>query len=124
NIAQAAQELINAFQNGRWERYAPENELPKSSSITLLGLQPQQWANIYERCDNFLNKPEKSADNNSQPQEENHFADTSLGNEDLGMLHGVVAEEPRRGTDTEIIYVNRGRQKPVEQWTAEVIETP
>ena len=53
-LVQAAAELVDAFDNNRWEKLAPGKQLSSKSSIRLLRLDDAQYLRIYERASEYL----------------------------------------------------------------------
>ena len=53
-LVQAAAELVDAFDNNRWEKLAPGKKLSSKSSIRLLQLDESQYLKIYERASEYL----------------------------------------------------------------------
>lgn len=54
NIVWSAYELVEAFDNNKWERLAPGNQLSPKSPIRSLFLSEQQYGKIYERVAGFF----------------------------------------------------------------------
>ena len=53
-IVESAEELVDAFDHGKWEKYAPGTKLPSQSSIRLLQLSDSRYENIYQLCTEYL----------------------------------------------------------------------
>jgi HD-like signal output (HDOD) protein len=53
-ICQASAELVDAFDNNKWEKFAPGKPLPPKSAIRTLGMNDPQYLKIYERASEFL----------------------------------------------------------------------
>ncbi|MEZ4753702.1 MAG: HDOD domain-containing protein [Bdellovibrionota bacterium] len=53
-IVSAAAELVDAFENNRWEKLAPGKTLSSKSAIRLLSINEGQYLKIYERASEFL----------------------------------------------------------------------
>mgnify|MGYP002381284258 CR=1 FL=1 len=53
-IVASANELIDAFDSGKWGKYAPGKLLPSKSPLRLLSIQESQYTKIYERATQYL----------------------------------------------------------------------
>lgn len=53
-ICFSAIEMIEAFESGRWERLAPGQKIPSSSSIRMLQLTDQKYAELYEKVSAYF----------------------------------------------------------------------
>ncbi len=53
-VVMAAGEMIEAFDNNRWEKLAPGKNLPPKSSIRMLQLNEKQYLKVYERAAEYL----------------------------------------------------------------------
>jgi hypothetical protein len=54
HIAEAASELVDAFDADKWGRYSPSRELPNNSALRFLTLEVNQYAKVYERLGEYL----------------------------------------------------------------------
>ncbi len=50
----SAVEMMDAFEAGRWERYAPGQKIPSASSIRMLQLSDQKYAQVYEKLSAYF----------------------------------------------------------------------
>ncbi|MGA1190717.1 MAG: HDOD domain-containing protein [Bdellovibrionota bacterium] len=55
-IHRAAIEFVDAFDNDKWDKLAPEKELPPSSILRLLKLNERQHMAIYSEADGYLSQ--------------------------------------------------------------------
>jgi hypothetical protein len=46
--------MVEAWESGRWEKYAPNQTLPAKSALRLLKISDAQYAEIYENVNTFL----------------------------------------------------------------------
>jgi HD-like signal output (HDOD) protein len=53
-VCQAASEMVDAFDNNRWEKLAPGKTLAPKSAIRMLQMNDSQYLKIYERCSEYL----------------------------------------------------------------------
>jgi HD-like signal output (HDOD) protein len=53
-ICQAAAEMVDAFDNNRWEKLAPGKSLAPKSALRMLQMNDTQYLRIYERCSEYL----------------------------------------------------------------------
>jgi hypothetical protein len=52
---QAAIEIVDAFDNNKWTKYSPENDLPVKSTLRLLPINPNQYSKLYLEISKTLN---------------------------------------------------------------------
>lgn len=64
-LTNAAAELVDAYDSGKWDKYAPNLDLPGKSALRFLRLSENQHTNVFEECSEFL----KSVGNASTPGE-------------------------------------------------------
>ncbi|MCB0317182.1 MAG: HDOD domain-containing protein [Bdellovibrionales bacterium] len=76
-LVQAASELVEAFDNNRWEKLAPGKNLPSKSAIRLLQLDEGQYLKIYERASEYLFSARLLEEKNKQKAISNNFDDNS-----------------------------------------------
>lgn len=57
-IVASAVEIGDAFENGKLDRYSPGKTLPSTSSLRLIKASEQQYRNMFEAIDEFLNPKE------------------------------------------------------------------
>lgn len=70
-ICAAAGELVNAYDQDRWEKYAPSQQLSPKSAVRMLRLKEQQYETLYERlADYFREEIEKVKTEVESPDEE------------------------------------------------------
>jgi HD-like signal output (HDOD) protein len=89
-ICQSAMELIEAFDNNRWEKIAPGKTLPPKSALRMLQLSDSQYLKIYERAAEFLFSC-KMMESQGGLAFAAESADNSLSTEDTGQ-HKVETE--------------------------------
>ncbi|MCB0344490.1 MAG: HDOD domain-containing protein [Bdellovibrionales bacterium] len=53
-LVQSAVELVEAWDGGKWEKYAPGQRLSSKSAVRLLQLKDDQYENVYQRCEEYL----------------------------------------------------------------------
>ncbi len=53
-LSWASQELVEAFDSNRWEKFAPGKTLSSKSSLRMLQIPDNQYLKIYERCSEYL----------------------------------------------------------------------
>ena len=53
-VIMAADELVEAFDANKWEKFAPGRQLPSKSAIRLLQISDSQYAKLYERASEYL----------------------------------------------------------------------
>jgi len=53
-LCHAAAELVDAFDNNRWEKFAPGKQLPPKSNIRMLQISEAQYLKLYERTAEYL----------------------------------------------------------------------
>lgn len=53
-LCTSAGELVDAFDNNRWERFAPGKVIPSKSAIRMLQMNDSQYLKVYERASEYL----------------------------------------------------------------------
>ncbi|MCB0324513.1 MAG: HDOD domain-containing protein [Bdellovibrionales bacterium] len=53
-ISESAVELVEAFEGGRWDRYAPNQTLPSKSALRLLKISDDKYRTLYGELDDYL----------------------------------------------------------------------
>ena len=53
-LCAAAAELVDTFDNNRWEKFAPGKNIPPKSALRMLQMSESQYLKIYERASEYL----------------------------------------------------------------------
>ncbi|MCB0329332.1 MAG: HDOD domain-containing protein [Bdellovibrionales bacterium] len=98
-LCMAAMELVDAFDNNKWERFAPGRKLAPKSAIRLLQMNDAQYLKIYERTSEYLfsarmleEKKKRDQVEATEPTSQSKPVDNDLQSE-IDSLLGVGAEE-------------------------------
>lgn len=69
-LCMAAEELVDAFDNDKWEKFAPGRRLAPKSAVRMLQMNDNQYLKIYERASEFLFSLRMMEQRAQQPAEE------------------------------------------------------
>lgn len=53
-ICMAASEVVVVYEAEKWEKYAPGNPIPPKSPLRMMGINDQQYVQLYERISEFF----------------------------------------------------------------------
>lgn len=83
-LVMSARELVDAFDNDRWEKVAPGQKLSSKSNIRLLQMDDSQYLKVYERVAEYLFS-EKLAEARQELEEEAQIDEETL----VGIEHEI-----------------------------------
>ena len=99
-ICQSAMELVDAFDNNKWEKFAPGKKLNPKSSIRMLQIGDPQYLKIYERTSEYLFSArmleEKQRQDEIKEQQVEELEESAADNElqsEIDSLLGITDEE-------------------------------
>lgn len=107
-----AAEMVDAFDNNRWEKIAPGKTLPSKSNLRLLRIDDNQYLKVYERVAEYLfsaklaeqkrlQESEPMPEPEPEPVAVESVEDDELANEIEALMRGnaeAAKEEPANGT--------------------------
>lgn len=99
-ICMSAMELVDAFDNNKWEKFAPGKKLNPKSSIRMLQMSDPQYLKIYERTSEYLFSARMLEEKKRQAEvevlEEDSREELPVDNElqsEIDSLLGITSEE-------------------------------
>ncbi len=92
-ITDAAFELVDAFDNKKWDRYRPNAVLPTQSSFRLLQLSDNQYLTIYERSLHYLDQTKLEEEQKRSALDQGVALQTSINEADKKLISAKDAVE-------------------------------